>query len=69
LAVEGGASGVRLQVRGARFALGIGKDVGPLAGDDRLEEIVCGDGFERLHREIGVSSSVVEKGCGGEVGG
>ena len=60
LAAECGASGVRLEVGGARFALGIGKDVGPVAGDDRLESIVCGDGLERLHREMGVAAQV---GC------
>ena len=29
-----------------------------MAGDDRLEAIVCGDGFERLHREIGVAAQI-----------
>ena len=58
LAAEGGASGVCLEVGGARFALWGGKDVGLVAGDDRFEAIVCGDGFERLHRETGVAAQI-----------
>ena len=29
-----------------------------MAGVDRLEAIVCRDGFERLHREIGVAAQI-----------